>query len=405
MGSRSMIRSKRAQAAAITVIGGMLVLCAGAAHADVKAGVNAWSAGDYAKAVAEWRAPAAKGDPDALFNLAQAYRLGRGVGEDARQAETLYERAAAQGHLKAADNYGLLLFQEGRREQAMPYVAGAAGRGDPRAQYLLGIAHFNGDLVAKDWVRAYALLTLANGAGLPQAAAAIRQMDGHIPLAQRQQAQSLAATMRASADATRSSRLAAADLGEGAPVVAVSASDAIPGGSSSMPVPPPAARVPRPLASVALPPSVAAAEAAVAEATRATGTESPANAGADFARLGRPGAAGARTPAGRAARDEAQLSANAVIAPDRTAPPAGGTMASPASGPWKLQLGAFSVPANADRAWAQVAGKGALSGKAKQLALAGRLTKLMATGWPDKASATNACEALKSGGHPCLVIR
>jgi len=133
---------------------GLALGCAGAAHAGVRDGVEAWSAGDFARAVAEWKAPAAKGDPDALFDLAQAYRLGRGVPEDVKQAETLYARAAAKGHIKAADNYGLLLFQDGRREAAMPYVTAAAERGDPRAQYLLGIACFNGDLVAKDWVRA-----------------------------------------------------------------------------------------------------------------------------------------------------------------------------------------------------------------------------------------------------------
>ena len=46
------------------------------ALADVKAGVDAWSRGDYAAAVREWEAPAAAGDPDAMFNLGQAYRLG-----------------------------------------------------------------------------------------------------------------------------------------------------------------------------------------------------------------------------------------------------------------------------------------------------------------------------------------
>ncbi len=139
------------------------------ALADVKTGVDAWSRGDYVGAVAEWRGPAAQGDPDAQFNLAQAYRLGRGVEANEKQAELFYAKAAAQGHLKASDNLGLLMFQDGRRQEAMPYVRDASDRGDPRAQYLLGIAHFNGDLVEKDWVRAYALLTLANSAGLPQA--------------------------------------------------------------------------------------------------------------------------------------------------------------------------------------------------------------------------------------------
>ena len=94
----------------------------------------------------------------------------------------------------------------------MPYITAAAGRGDPRAQYLLGVAHFNGDLAAKDWHRAYALLTLANSAGLPQARAAMNQMDEFIPLAERQQAQVLAQQLKSEADANRARQLAAVDL-------------------------------------------------------------------------------------------------------------------------------------------------------------------------------------------------
>lgn len=383
---------------ALTMAGGacaaLALALSSAANADVKAGVDAWSSGDYARAVAEWRGPAAKGDPDALFNLAQAYRLGRGVGEDVKQAESLYAKAAAKGHLKAADNYGLLLFQDGRREQAMPYVSAAADRGDPRAQYLIGLAHFNGDLLPKDWVRAYALLTLANGAGLPQAAPAIRQMDEFVPLAQRQQAQTLASTLRANADSARSSQLAAADLGQG-PAAAVVA----------MPIKPPAApsalppqRMPTAIASVAVPPSVAAAESAVVEAVRTNGTDSPAMAGADFARVASPVPVSAKpvTVAAKAAPPPAKLTR-----PEPTAP-AG---AAPQSGPWKLQLGAFSVSGNADRAWSQVSGSKALSGKTKQTVPAGRLTKLLAAGWPSQDAAQAACTALKAGGHTCVVTR
>ena len=200
----------------------LCMVIAAPAQADVKAGVDAWSAGDFTAAVKEWTGPAAQGDPDAQFNLAQAYRLGRGVEADLDRAEALYAQAAASGHIRAADQYGLLLFQTGEREKAMPYIEAAAGRGEPRAQYLLGIAHFNGDLAAKDWPRAYALLTLANAAGMPQAAGALAQMDEHIPLEQRQQAQPLAASLKAEADATRARELAAVDLALGtpAPVVA-----------------------------------------------------------------------------------------------------------------------------------------------------------------------------------------
>jgi len=373
------------KSALIAATAGVLALvCAPAARADVKAGVDAWSAGEYAKAVAEWRAPAAKGDADALFNLAQAYRLGRGVEEDLKQAEKLYQSAAALGHSKAADNYGLLLFQDGRRAQAMPYVTSAAERGDPRAQYLLGIAHFNGDLVPKDWVRAYALLTLANGAGLPQAGPGLKQMDEFVPLPQRQQAQVLAAQMRATADALRSSQMAAADLDDGAAI----RSNPVSQTATATPSLIPATRVPEAVARVAVSPSIAAAEAAVAEAMRATGTESPATAGADYARA-------PSRPAQAAVPVASDIPARSVAAP-------GGVGA---SGPWKLQLGAFSVRGNADKAWAQVSARPVLTGKAKQTVASGRLTRLLAAGWASQGAAQAACNALKASGESCIVTR
>jgi cell division septation protein DedD len=381
---------KRTLAITMLAAAGLLALAA-PASADVKAGVDAWSRGDYAAAVAAWKGPAAKGDPDALFNLAQAYRLGRGVPEDMKQAELLYAKAAAQGHLKAADNYGLLLFQDGRREQAMPYVTAAAQRGDPRAEYLLGIAHFNGDLVPKDWVRAYALLTLATAAGLPQAAPAIKQMDGYIPLAQRQQAQSLAVTLKQQTDAQRSSQMAAADLGAGDLAEA-----AAPPAQVARALP--AERVPEPIAPIAVPPSVVAAQAAVAEAMRASGTESPATAGADFARPSRPARvhAPATTP-------PATSTASAPVVPRPTPPPAAAAPAS--TGPWKVQLGAFSVPGNAQRLWSQLSGRAPLAGKTRIVESAGRLTKLYAGGFASQAAAQSACSALKAGGHDCIVTR
>ncbi len=182
------------------------------AIADVKEGVDAWSKGDYARAISEWQDPAAKGDADALFNLAQAYRLGRGVDADIARAKQLYAQAAERGHVQAADNYGLLLFQQGEQYNAMPYISAAAERGDPRAQYVLGLAHFNADYAEKDWVKAYAYLTLAQGAGLPQAAKALGQMDEYVPQDQRQLAQSLARQMENEAVQRRAAELAAADL-------------------------------------------------------------------------------------------------------------------------------------------------------------------------------------------------
>ena len=344
-----------------------------AAWGNVKAGVDAWARGDYAAAVHEWQGPAAVGDPDAMFDLAQAYRLGRGVPEDLAKAEALYAQAAAKGHVQAADTYGLMLFQDGRRTVALPYIEDAARRGDPRSEYLLGIAHFNGDIVPKDWVKAFALVSMANAQRLPQAAAALAQMDQTIPLGQRQQAAGLAVQMQKQADAARGLELAAADLGTGVTT----------GSRAGVPAVPVLA--PRPPEKVAVSPSVTAALAAVAEASQATGTESPAQAGASYAR------GPAATPQVAAAPPKAKSAAATPVAT--------------ASGPWRVQLGAFSVRGNIDRLWTRLSGRSELAGKAKLTVPAGAVTKLQAGGFASRDAAEAACRSLQRGGQECLVTR
>lgn len=406
--------------ASSTIAAAVMLAAASSAWADVKAGVDAWAAGNYEAAVREWEGLAARGDPDAQFNLAQAYRLGRGVPRDDGKAQELYSMAASQGHLQAADNYGMMLFQAGRREEAMPYVQAAADRGDPRAQYLLGIAHFNGDVVAKDWPRAYALMTLANSAGLPQAAPAISEMDKYISLAERQKGVALSGDIQKSAEARLAQQLAALDLG-----VAPSAIQPVPAAPkpepalapAPTPAPAPATAPPKIAASPRVPgvieaapvaPSVAAAEAAVAEAIRVTGTESPAEAGADYARPPAPPARVAATaPAASAPKP-------AAPAPEKPAPAAASAPAASASaasapaaatGPWRVQLGSFSIPANAEKMWAQLGGKGVLAGKSKLVSQSGKLTILSAGGFASREAASSACAALKRSGQSCLVGR
>ena len=366
-------------------------LAAVPAHADVKAGVDAWTAGDFAGAVREWAGPAAQGDPDAQFNMGQASRLGRGVETDVEQAEALYAKAAAQGHVKAADNYGLLLFQRGAREEALPYISAASMRGDPRAQYLLGIAHFNGDLVKKDWRRAYALLTLANSSGLPQARGALAQMDQYISIEDRQAAQPLAASLKAEAEAARSRQLAAADLGL--------ATDAPSGPVVTASAPQTAATRP-----VVLPPATAEAPA-------------PQTAGADYTLPAAP------APTVVARQEDEALSREAVaVAASPAVPPAASTAAAAvpsstpartsatrvapaATGPWKVQLGAFGVPGNAQRLWGQLAGRSEIAGREQMLLKSGNLTRLLAAGYATRGEAAAACASLKRSGQECLVTR
>lgn len=364
-----------------------LLSLAAPAGADVRDGVDAWSRGEYAQAVSQWEGPAAAGDADAMFNLGQAYRLGRGVAQDDVRARALYSRAAQSGHVQAADTYGLMLFQDGQVDEALPLVQDAARRGDPRSQYLLGIAHFNGDIVDRDWVRAYALLTLANSAGLPQAVPAIVQMDEFIPLENRQQAAGLANQMRAEADAARAAEFAAADLGS-----TIVGDDVRP-----------SSRIPRPIATTAVSPSVAAARDAIDEAQRATGAQSPAQAGATFA------SASAPPPLAQSARQPGRVSGT-VVAQRSTPVPAPAPAPAPApqvtnSGPWRVQLGAFSVAGNAERLWASLSSRREIAGRERLLLPTGRVTRLQAGGYATRAEAESACRSLQRSGQDCLVTR
>ncbi|MGA9580597.1 MAG: tetratricopeptide repeat protein, partial [Allosphingosinicella sp.] len=167
----------------------------GASPADVKAGVDRWTRGDYAGAIARWRPLADAGNADAQFNMGQAYKMGRGVAANAATAQSWYQKAARQGHEQAQVNVGLLLYNGGRRQEALPWIRKAVELGDPRAQYILGTELFNGDLIARDWPRAYALMLRAADGGVPPAADNLKSMERFIPADQRRQGVVLAQRM------------------------------------------------------------------------------------------------------------------------------------------------------------------------------------------------------------------
>jgi uncharacterized protein len=179
---------------------GALVSLGGPALADVKSGIDAYQRGDFATAVAAWRPLAIAGDADAQYNLGQAYRLGRGVPVDPQMAESWYKRAADQGHQRARNAYGLSLFQNGRREEAIPLIEESAGHGFPQSQYVYATLLFNGDMVEKDWVRSYALMTRAAAGDVAAAKAGLAQLDQYIPLDQRQRGLKLAQVFEVAAN-------------------------------------------------------------------------------------------------------------------------------------------------------------------------------------------------------------
>jgi cell division septation protein DedD len=159
---------------------------------SVKAGIEAWQKSDYSAAVAIWRPLAEKGDADAAFNLAQAYRLGRGVPLNLGEAQSWFQRAASQGHIDAQTTLGLLLFQNGNRIGGLRWLKMASEKGEPRAMLVYGTALYNGDGIPQDPVLGYAYVSRAAAQGLAAAKDTLIQLDQIMPLEDRKKGVALA---------------------------------------------------------------------------------------------------------------------------------------------------------------------------------------------------------------------
>jgi uncharacterized protein len=175
-----------------------LILIAAPAAAGVREGVEKWRAGDHKGAVTEWLPYAARGDADALFNLGQAYRLGRGVVKNEQIAQDYYRKAAARGHGPAQEKLGIALYgQPATRAEGLRWLEQAAKNKQAKAQYVLGVAHFNGDSAPKNWPLAYAYMLRAQNAGVLQAQAALDTMNANIPVNDRLKGEEIANAMAA----------------------------------------------------------------------------------------------------------------------------------------------------------------------------------------------------------------
>lgn len=327
---------------------GTVLSIAQPALADVKAGVDAWQQGDYAKAVTLWQPLAQTGDPDAQFNMGQAYKLGRGVKTDPAAAIGWYRKAARQGHSRAEDNLGLLLFQQGDRAGALPFLQHAADRGEPRAQYIVGTALFNGDLMTKNWVRAYALMTRASESGLAQVTTSLSQMDKFIPQDQRTQGIAMARSIGQQEQAT---------VSETPQRAAVSRES------------------PKPLLTTTIPPSAPAPASPTLKAETAKVAPLP--------------------------KAKAKAAPAVAVAKPVAAKPALPQAAS--GGAWRVQIGAFSQEARARTLWNQLNGKvRGLSGYRPYVMTSGGVTRLQAGPLASSADAAKLCSAIKAAGADCM---
>lgn len=360
------------------------------AQADVKDGVDAWQAGDYQKAVAEWRPLAVSGDADAQFNLGQAYKLGRGVPADLAQAESWYRRAAKQGHLQAEDNLGLVLFTANRRDEAMPFIKASAARGEPRAQYVLGTAMFNGDYATKDWPRAYALTKRASDAGLTIASARLAQLDNLIPLEQRQAGLAMLPAIEKDESRARLAAVSAAAPEPAKPVPSPIRTASLPASTPDVTPASSAASAPAPAKS----PSALSTPATVAAASAA----SEATAAASEAKRGAPGTSYDAPPEHNASSPE-------TASTKRAPQPARVATVHRGGGPWRAQFGAFSLEANARTLWAALERRHpALAGRAPVYSKAGTVMRLQTGGFATRDEAENLCATVRKGGQACLVV-
>ena len=81
-----------------------------------------------------------------------------------------------------------------------------------------------------------------------------------------------------------------------------------------------------------------------------------------------------------------------------------GTMAA-GTGPWRVQLGAFGQPGNADALWNRLKGRPELAGKPRLNVRAGAVIKLQAGGFNSQATAQAACARLSASGQTCIAVR
>ena len=165
------------------------------ANGAIRTAIAAGKRGDNGTAGHHVSPGAEAEDSDRLFNLAQAYRLGRGVPASPARAVALYRQAAAQGHVAAAVSYAIQMYAAGSEGEAMPVLRAAAQGGDAKARYLVGLAHFNGDWLPRDWPRAYALMSLAARTGLPVAQAALGRIEMHLDPGQKEEGLALASIL------------------------------------------------------------------------------------------------------------------------------------------------------------------------------------------------------------------
>ena len=130
---------------------------------------------DYRLACVYYEQAAQQGDFMAQNNLGVCYQHGRGCEQSYEKAAEWYEKSARQGHATAMTSLGALYHnglgvpQNFKRAFDLYQQSRALGSTRPGLDYGLGTCYTYGHGVAKDYLEARRLLTLASAEGYTNA--------------------------------------------------------------------------------------------------------------------------------------------------------------------------------------------------------------------------------------------
>ena len=136
----------------------LLIALATPSQADYLEGEVAYSRGDYATALLEFKPLAEKGHAKAQHDLGFMYEQGRGVPQDYAEAAKWYRKAAEQGHAWAQTMLSRL-YKDGwgvpqDYGEAVKWLSKAAEQGLVFAEHALCLAYESGEGVLQDYMEA-----------------------------------------------------------------------------------------------------------------------------------------------------------------------------------------------------------------------------------------------------------
>lgn len=379
-----------------------LLFVATPAWADFDAGFAAYSKGDYAAALDEWRTLADAGDARAQVGLGFMHEKGLGVPQD---------------HTKAVRWYRL-----------------GSEQGDPIAEYNLAVMYGNGTGVLKDYVKAFALFSLSAEHGNKEAEGSLTYIERL--MSPDEMADAKALLDQAGNDPAQAARTVLAGVAPAAPAPAAAETQVEPEvpeiqvaaapEPAAQPAPPPEIEVaatpipavePEPAPQPVAPPPVVqaavdpapviapAAEAAYAEPVASpTPQPIPEPPAAPVAKQAPAAPAPAAQPA--AAPAPAQAAATPEIRP------AGEIAIQPAAAPWRIHMASLRSREAAEVEWQRLKQRhaAALSGtglivETVDLPDKGLFYRVLAGPIVDKTKAEQMCAAISGGDQYCRAMR